>query len=90
MDVRRDDRGYVRCGGTGVARLVRTRLAADLRPGSSRSRRRQAPKLLIRCANVLLDRASQSTIELDQCDVSEERSILRRWKALSTAARERA
>jgi len=36
-------------------------------------------KLLIRCANVLLDRASQTTIELDQCDVSEERSILRRW-----------
>jgi len=35
MDVRRDDRGYVRCGGTGVARLVRIRLAADRRPGSS-------------------------------------------------------
>jgi hypothetical protein len=35
MDVRRDDRGYIRCGGTGVARLVRTRLAADRRPGSS-------------------------------------------------------
>ena len=35
MDVRRDDRGYVRCGGTGVARLVRTRPAADRRPGSS-------------------------------------------------------
>jgi len=33
MDVRRDDRGYIRCGGTGVARLLRTRLAADLRPG---------------------------------------------------------
>ena len=34
MDVCCDDRDYVRCGGTGVARLVRTRLAADLRPGS--------------------------------------------------------
>ena len=33
MDVRCDDRSYVRCGGTGVARLhVRTRLAADRRP----------------------------------------------------------
>ena len=29
MDVRRDDRGYVCRGWTGVARLVRTRLAAD-------------------------------------------------------------
>jgi hypothetical protein len=27
MDVRRNDRGYVPCGGTDVARLVRTRLA---------------------------------------------------------------
>ena len=36
-------------------------------------------KLLIRCANVLLDRASQSAIELDQCDVSDEESILRKW-----------
>jgi hypothetical protein len=47
-------------------------------------------KLLIRCANVLLDRASQSTIELDQCDLSEERSILHRWERLCTAAHERA
>ena len=31
MDVRRNDRGYVRCGGTGGARFVRTRLAADRR-----------------------------------------------------------
>ena len=32
MDVRCDDRSYVRCGGTGVARLVRTRLAPSLVP----------------------------------------------------------
>ena len=46
MDVRRDDRGYVRCGGTGVARLVRTRLAAERRPALLRNKCRQAPSPL--------------------------------------------
>jgi len=42
MDVGRADRGYVRCGGTGGARLVRTRLAPISVPARSHNKRKQS------------------------------------------------